>query len=90
MVDAGDDPTVLDEAEPPEAGSRVPEGRDAAVADGNASEVVLRKPGTTGGQPSGRPNDWPIRPKRDRRPPVRLQDYVINHAAQSTCGDHSG
>ena len=90
LIDACDDPTVLDEAEPPAAVNRVPEGGDAAVADGDASEVVVRKPGTTGGQPCGRPDDWPSRPKRDRRPPGRLQDYVINQAAQSTCGDHYG
>ena len=42
LVDAGDDPTVLEEAEPPAAGNRVPEGGDAAVADGDASEVVVR------------------------------------------------
>ena len=65
LVDACDDPTVLDEAEPPGAGNRVPEGGDAAVADGDSAVVVVRKPGTTGGQPCGRPDDWPNRSKRD-------------------------
>ena len=49
LIDACDDPTVLDEAEPPATGNRVPQGGDAAVADGDASEVVVRKPGSTGG-----------------------------------------